>query len=252
MSLPQGGFGGRERPGRRRAIVVAAAVLALAAGWGYLVVSWGEEGSATATPERTSSGEEARRQAQAVPGEPAYATTPGQQTPSEARAGASTPEIRGHPEGAAHEPGFYDPLGTGASPGDLPEIERERVRFAAAEFVSAAYGYSGEDPDEYNQGVGETVVWPAFYSSAGAGEISRYAEQVEKTGTRSAARLTRFEVEETAPGNVTGYAYFETGEGRDPRTGKLTGEKVAYRQQMTLARSGASWKVKSVGEVEEV
>lgn len=252
MSLPQGGFGGRERPGRRRAVVVAAAVLALAAGWGYLVVSWGEEGSATAASERTSSGEETRRQAQAVPDEPAYATTPEEQTPSEARSEARTSETHEHPEGAAHEPGSYDPLGTGASPDDLSEIDWERVRFAAAEFISAAYGYSGEDPDEYNQGVGETVVWPAFYSSAGAGQVSRYAEQVEKTGTRSAARLTRFEVEETAPGSVTGYAYFETGEGHDPRTGKLTGERLAYRQEMTLARSGASWKVRSIGEVEEV
>jgi hypothetical protein len=252
VSLPQGGFGGRERSGRRRAVAVAAAVLVLAAGWGYLVVSWGEEERATATPEQTSSSEDARRQARAVPDEPAYATTPEEQTPSEARAEAPPPEAHGHPEGAAHEPGSYDPLGTGASPGDLSEIDRERIRFAASEFVSAAYGYSGEDPDEYNQGVGETVVWPAFYSSAGAGEISRYARQVEETGTRSAARLTRFEVEKTAPGSAAGYAYFETGEGHDPRTGKLTGERLAYRQEMTLSRSGASWKVKAVGKVEEV
>jgi hypothetical protein len=135
---------------------------------------------------------------------------------------------------------------------DRAETEGERVRFAAAEFVSAAYGYSGEDSDEYNQGVGRTVVWPAFYDSVGAAEVTRYAEQVENAGTRSAAKLTRFEVEETTPENATGYAYFETGEGYDPRTGDLTGARVAYRQRMTLSRIGATWKVESAGEVEEV
>lgn len=96
------------------------------------------------------------------------------------------------------------------------------------------------------------MVWPAFYHSAGAAEVTRYAEQVEDAGTRSAARLTRFEAEETTPENATGHAYFETGEGYDPRTGDLTGERVAYRQRMTLSRIGATWKVESAGEVEEV
>lgn len=256
MSLPQGGFEGGGRAGRRRTVVVAVVSLLALIGWGYLVVSWGgpaerTEAGADGSAERTAPSPDDRREPQDVPDGNARATAPVERIPVEKPAERDV-GTHDHPEGAAHEPGSYDPLGTGASSGDLSETDRERVRFAAAEFVSAAYGYSGENPDEYNQGVGETVVWPVFYESGGAAEVRRYAGQVERTGTRSAAELTRFEIEGATPGLAAGYAYFETGEGRDTRTGELTGEKLAYRQQMTLARSGASWKVKSVGEIEEV
>ncbi|QIN78318.1 hypothetical protein GBA65_07080 [Rubrobacter marinus] len=124
------------------------------------------------------------------------------------------------------------------------------MRFAAARFVSAAYGYSGRDEDAYNQGVGATVVWPAFYESPGAAEIERYAAQVGKTGTESAALLTRFDVEKTTPDTAEGYARFETGGGYGP-DGELAGKKLAYRQRMVLARSGSVWKVRAAEKVEE-
>lgn len=256
MSLPQGGFGGRERPGARRTVVVAAAVLLTALGWGYLVASWGGgEEPATAVPEDTRAAEgtaqpAAREETQAVPDEAAYAAAPeDRQAPSRGE-GETTPET---PATAPPQPGDRSDEATpeSASPGPSG-TEGERVRFAAAEFVSAAYGYSGGDPDAYNQAVGRTVVWPAFYHSAGAAEVTRYAGQVENVGTRSAARLTRFEEQETTPENATGYAYFETGAGYDERTGELTGARVAYRQRMTLSRIGETWKVESAGEVEEV
>jgi hypothetical protein len=242
-------------------------VLLLVIGWGYLVVSWGGgEERATAAPEgtrtveRTTLPEATREEAQAVPDEAAYAATPEdrqatseeeEETTPEVPSGAA-PEPRDRSKEAASGPGLQDTSGTGVPVDDHAETEGERVRFAAAEFVSAAYGYSGEDPDAYNQGVGRTVVWPAFFDSAGAAEVTRYAEQVKNAGTRSAARLTRFEAEETTPENATGYAYFETGEGYDPRTGDLTGTRIAYRQRMTLSRIGETWKVESAGEVEEV
>jgi hypothetical protein len=245
---------------------VAAAVLLSVIGWGYLVVSWGgDEERATAAPEGARAVEQTKppatqEETQAVPDEAAYAATPKEQRAPSSGEKETTPEVpagvapepRGRSEEPAPEPGSPEPLGTGVPVEARAETEGERVRFAAAEFVSAAYGYSGEDPDAYNQGVGRTVVWPAFFDSAGAAEVTRYAEQVENSGTRSAARLTRFEAEETAPGNATGYAYFETGEGYDPRTGDLTGERIAYRQWMTLSRIGETWKVESAGEVEEV
>lgn len=254
MSLPQRGFEG-GRAGRRRTVVVAVVLLLALIGWGYLVVSWGgpaerTEAGADGFVERKALSPDDRREPQDVPDGNARATAPGERAPVEKPVGRDV-GTHDHPHGAAHEPGSYDPLGTGASSRDLSETDRERVRFVAAEFVSAAYGYSGRDEDVYNQGVGETVVWPIFYESEGAAEVRRYAEQVGRTGTRSAAELTRFEIEEATPELAAGYAYFETGEGRDPRTGELTGERLAYRQQMTLARSGVSWKVKAAGEVEE-
>lgn len=254
-SLPQGGFDGRGGPKRRRATIIGGVLLLLLVGWSYAVLSYdggGEDGgekpaaeaqagqtaAASSTPETTRGGGVTG----SVPGSTAAATTP--ERPS------SDDEVRKTPGEAGGSTAPPDPLGTGVSADDLPEIDQERARFAAARFVSAAYGYSGDDKDTYNQGVGQTVVWPAFYDSAGAGEIESYAAQVEESGTQSAAKLTGFEAEETSPKSVEGYARFETAEGYDAN-GELTGERVAYRQHMTISRSGAMWRVQAVEPIEE-
>jgi hypothetical protein len=243
--------------------------------WSVIVLSWGppseqaggsrENGSQPRAGEAPAPGDGER---EAVPDEPASARqdpeggaadqsagepSGGQQSaPSAAppTGGADTGRAgsgRGHGESAGFRP---DPLGTGASEGDLAPVDEERVRFAAARFVTAAYGYSGENADAYNQGVGETVAWPVFYESPGSKEIGRFAEQVEKSGTRSAALLTRFEQTGGDSADVTGYAYFETGEGYG-RNGGLTGSRISYRQKMTLVRSGGAWIVKATEPVEE-
>jgi hypothetical protein len=274
-SLPQGGFHERTKSGRRRAIVSGVILLLLLVIWSAIVLSWGppseqtggsrENGSRARAGETPASRDSKR---EAVPDEPASvrqdseggaADQPAgepsgrqQSAPSAApppggadagRAGSG----RGHAESAGFRP---DPLGTGATGGDLAPVDEERVRFAAARFITAAYGYSGDDADAYNQGVGETVAWPVFYESPGSKEIARFAEQVEKTGTRSAALLTRFERTGGDSAAVTGYAYFETGEGYG-RNGGLTGSRISYRQKMTLVRSGGAWIVKATEPVEE-
>jgi hypothetical protein len=156
------------------------------------------------------------------------------------------------PEGGAHhEPGVYDPLGVDPEPGDLTPRDERRARLAAAKFVAAAYGYSGEDPDEYNQGVGETVVWPGFYDSEGAEEIRRFAGQVRSSGTESAAKLDRFEVQGSEPEEVVGYAYFRTADTYD-RYGEIEGDEKSYRQRLKLARQGAVFKVAAAGGVERI
>lgn len=264
-SLPQGGFNGRGGPGRRRVAIVGGVVLLVLIGWSYAVLSYdggsgaggeepgGEEPtgevearagqtSSSSTPKTTRGGVV---QEGGVPGDEEgtnATTTPGQPSPE---SGART--TPGEAGGSNAPP---DPLRTGASADDLAEIDQERARFAAARFISAAYGYSGDDKDAYNQGVGQTVVWPAFYDSAGAGEIESYAAQVGESATNSGAKLTSFEAEETTPKTVEGYAYFETGEGYD-EDGELTGERIPYRQQMKLTRSGAVWKVQAVQPIEE-
>ena len=153
--------------------------------------------------------------------------------------------------GAANEPGNYDPLGTEASEDDLADLDEERLRFAASNYISAAYGYTGDDADAYNQGVGATVVWPDFFDSEGSSEIGRYAEQVGESGTKSGSLLTELETLEITEDRVTAYAYFETGSGYTG-DGGLKGETQAYRQKMTLARTGATWKVLGVEKIEEV
>lgn len=274
MSLPQEGFGKRAHAGRRKATAMAAVVIVAVVGWSFLVLSWdGGEKRATVAPEDTraersavqgSTSEPSRREDRrgkgAVPDEAAYAATPedpqehlagGAQMPVEAPASLPPRPRDDHPEGAGNASGSHDPLGAGAFADDLAEIDQERVRFTAAKFVSTAYGYSGKDTNRYNRVVGENVVWPDFFSTAGGEEISRYAGRVKQTGTRSAAKLTRFEVEDVESESVTGHAYFETGESYGSN-GELTGELHPYRQDLTLQRSGATWKVRAAGRVEEV
>ena len=215
-SLPQGGFHERKKSGRRRAIVSGMLLLLLLVIWSVIVLSWGPPSDQTGgSPENGSRARAGEAPAprdgerEAVPDEPASAQKNASATDESAGGPSggqkSAPSVaptpggadagragsgRGHGESAGFRP---DPLGTGASEGDLAPVDEERMRFAAARFVTAAYGYSGDDADAYNQGVGQTVAWPVFYESPGSKEIGRFAEQVDKTGTKSAALLTRFE-----------------------------------------------------------
>lgn len=173
----------------------------------------------------------------------------GQSEPSPP-AGGQESSPKQEPVGASNEPGNYNPLGRDLSEGDLAPIDEKRLRFAAGRYISAAYGYSGDDKDAYNQGVGATVVWPDFFDSEGSSETERFAKQVEKSGTKSGAVLTEFEPVEVSADRATAYAYFETGSGYTSGGG-LSGEKQAYRQKMILARTGATWKVWAVEKIEE-
>lgn len=290
-TLPRDGFAGRGQGTRRKPLIIGGVVLALLVIWSYGVLSYGGGEQANSTSPQGGGATTEQTTASAVPDEPAYAegestngsaggstggtatgddNTEGQssgdagsgagdgadetaggaqQEPSPA--GGQEPEQHNHPVGAANEPGVYDPLGTGASEGDLAPIDEERLRFAAGNYISAAYGYSGDDKDAYNQGVGATVVWPDFFDSEGSSETERYAEQVKESGTKSGAALTEFETLEITEDRATAYAYFETGSGYT-KNGGLSGETQAYRQMMTLARTGATWKVLGVEKIEEV
>lgn len=280
-TLPRDGFGERVR-GRRKPLIIGGVVVALIVVWSYFVLSYGGEEQARSAAPQGGRATAEQTTASAVPDEPAYSeggsstngsTNGSDRTPSgddniEAQsskgagseAGGAAPSTTANgqepspqeePVGAANEPGGYDPLGTGASQGDLAPIDEKRLRFAAARYIPAAYGYSGNDKDAYNQGVGATVVWPDFFDSKGSSETERYAKQVEESGTKSGAVLTKFETTEVSADHATGYAYFETGSGYT-KDGALSGETQSYRQKIVLARTGATWKVLAVENIEEV
>lgn len=285
MSLPQGGCESREKTGRRKLLIWCAVLVVFVAGWALLVLGWG--GSAKEAANGASelevaqirdagdgsdaggaTGKEQDSETSSVPEESAYAedegVSEGQDNTApdgdggmlEGSGGGLTGESLGRQDetgaqGATNEPGVYDPLGTGASSTDLAPTNEARVRYAAEKFVMAAYGYTGSDAAEYLAGVAETSLSPDLSLSAGGKEISRYAEQVEKSGTKSAAVLTDFEFTETSKESVTGVANFEIGEGYGP-DGDLEGEILAYAQEMTLSDMGAMWKVKVTQEIEKV
>ncbi len=273
-SLPQGGFQQRAKTGRRRAIVYGALLFLFLVVWSAVILSWGpsseEAGGSGDSGQRPSAseaqGSAAGREREAVPEKPAsaqqeagggVAEEAGGDAPAAGQSGAqeAAPTGQDAPAGAGHqhaEPAGFrpDPLGTGASDGDLAPIDEERVRFAAARFITAAYGYSGDDENAYNQGVGSTVAWPVFYESPGSKEIGRFAAQVKETGTKSSALLTRFELTGASGSEASGWAYFQTGEGYG-ESGGLTGKKLSYRQKMTLVRSGGAWIVKATEPIQE-
>lgn len=275
-TLPRDGFGERVR-GRRKPLIIGGVVLALIVVWSYFVLSYGGGEQARSAAPQGGGATAEQTMASAVPDDPAYAEgestngfdrTPSGEDNTEAQsskgagseAGGAAPSTTANgqepspqeePVGAANEPGGYDPLGTGASQGDLAPIDEKRLRFAAARYISAAYGYSGNDKDAYNQGVGATVVWPDFFDSKGSSETERYAKQVEENGTKSGAVLTEFEPVEVSADWATAHAYFETGSGYTKDRG-LSGQKQAYWQKMVFARTGATWKVLAVENIEEV
>ena len=148
------------------------------------------------------------------------------------------------PEGGVlGEPALHDPLGTGARPGDLSETERGRVEQAASQFVIYAYGYSGDDPDQYTAGVNQAVIPDPFYESPGAAYVEEFARRVESGGTRSTATLQDFEITEVSGERAEGVARFTI---EDPSgTRRLV-------QELHVRRLGAIWRVSGAGIMEEV
>ena len=153
--------------------------------------------------------------------------------------------------GSTDEPASHDPLGIRNQDVPLTPADKDRVKGAAARFVAAAYGYSGEDRDEYLDAMNALLIPQKFYASPGSEEIERLSEQVETTGTKSAAKMSAFKIEEVNGERAEGYAYFETADSYD-RYGELVGSEQGYRQRLTLVRSGAIFLVEAASEVQEV
>lgn len=273
---PRGELDRGDGPGARRTFVGLGAGLVFVIGWMVVVLGFGGGGEPTATDRARAAEEErartvgemaadGRARVAKVPtdagegghvhhgggGEPESITAEDPEAAMKELRESTVPE-----DGAVHEPGGYDPLGVNPERGALTPRDEGRARLAAAKFVAAAYGYTGHDRDEYYQAVGETVLWPHFedsdfYSSPGGEEIRRFAAQVEAPGTESAAKLDRFEVEDSNEREVTGYAYFRTADSYD-RYGEIERNVTSYRQRLELARYGAVFKVSSAEKVERI
>lgn len=167
-----------------------------------------------------------------------------QQRADEQEEGGGEPRSEGPdlPEGGSQsEPGRYDPLGTGAAPGDLSPTERGRARQAAA-YVLYAFGYTGGNHAEYLSAVNLTVLSPEFYGSPGAEGVGAFAQAVADGGTESTATLTDFELKEESLTEVRALATFSV-------DGSVTDGR--FTQRLELVKWGAGWKVRAAGEVGE-
>lgn len=145
-------------------------------------------------------------------------------------------------ESAAKETGVWDPAGKNPDPGDLTVTDEQRVEFAASQFVTAVYGYTGTDAEQYRNDIDRMVVGEEFYESAGGEKVLEYVEEVDVYGSQAAAKVDRFEVTETELGKVTGTVYFDTADSYS-RYGDLEGDKASYTQKLILVAEGETYSV---------
>lgn len=163
------------------------------------------------------------------------------------------------PGGAEGEPGGYDPLGKGTDGPVLGETQLERAELAVSNYVTAVYGYSGSDFDEYQKKVGEAVVFPGFFSSPGAEHVREVQRQIEQSskGVTNGAVLKGFSAEQQTEKRIEGVAYFEVGEtvafSKTAASGvELQGEVTSYAQPLNLQLYGPQWRVTAAGQRQEV
>jgi len=150
------------------------------------------------------------------------------------------------PAPVEERPASYDPLGTGAKPGDLSKVDVGRVRDAATDYVTYGFGYSGNDKQQYLDGFYATVFATEFGDydkSPGAKAIDSYAEAVENGGTRGTAFLEDFRLVEQGPEEAEADVRFRI---------ESPAGKARYEQRLSFRRYYAQWKVLYAQELKEV
>lgn len=163
------------------------------------------------------------------------------------------------PNGAEGEPGGYDPLGKGTDGPVLSETQLEGAELAVSNYVTAVYGYSGDDFNEYQKKVGEAVVFPGFFSSPGAEHVREVQRQIEGSpdGVTNGAVLKGFTAEQQTEERIEGVAYFDVGQGvafsKTAASGvELQGKVTSYAQPVNLQLYGSQWRVTEAGQRQEV
>lgn len=260
---------------RARFALVAAILVVLGAVFFVVVRGFsGEAPEEGAAPEETVGGNPL---AEGLEGAPAGSDAveappeePIEAEPVEEPAGEPTtaPEPPSDPSGegppvAAGDSGTppHDPLGRleeGAAAGVA-----SGARLAASNYVTYAYGYTGSDREQYEEGVSKAVVrGPEFYRTDGGAAIQRTAELIEREGgVRSAAKLDDFRALEGKAedeGIVRARISFSVGEGWAPTDQweggepTLSGEVVDFEQEVYMTPAGGrseSWKIFQAGPV---
>lgn len=155
----------------------------------------------------------------------------------------------GHGGGGEDAGHLYDPLGTAVPEGELTELDEGRVMTAASRFAIAAYGYSGEDPAEYEAGVDAIVLRPEFDVSAAHATVDRYAENVAGPGGVE-SELTFDGWERTT--KIRPYGDVDTVWGIARFTVEDPSGARSYTQEVRAIRWGSAWKVMEASEPREV
>ena len=188
-----------QRSRRRKAIVVIVIGILLLLGWVAVVAALtggdGGQGSGEGPSQRQAgTPEETTDSAASTPEEPVVQEGTGDGSSS----GPSEEEL----EDVADET-LSPPPGGGPPPGEVP-IEDEEGRSNGqrgfvASFVGAAYGYTGNDMEEYRAGYENRIDTSTYYDSEGGKVLEEYAAMVENGGAENAAVLKDYRIRSGEP-----------------------------------------------------
>jgi hypothetical protein len=233
--VARNGLDGPSPTGERRAVGLAILFGGVVLVGVILVFALTGGGGETAAQDGASPQGATTDDAPAAPEKPAVEAEPVSRPSGENENEATTPH-----EGATHEPGGYDPLETGAEPGDLSETEKGRATMAATNFVLAAYGYKGKNQQEYSTVLNRTIFPWSFYESPGGAYVKDYRRRINDGGIKSSAVVDRFEMKETSLEEVKGVVHFVVKDDLGKRS---------LSQKLTLKPHRAIWRVSGAGEI---
>ena len=121
-------------------------------------------------------------------------------------------------------------------------------RLSASNYVTYAFGYTGNDVQEYRKNVEQTVLPDDFYASPGGGYVEQTAERMKETtnGVQSAAILKDFEILRQRDQDYQVLLTFDVGDTYG--TTGVEGEVSRYQQEVRLSEWRRNyWKVKTAG-----
>ena len=185
---------------------------------------------------------------------PAPTQSPGNESPGTAEGEAPREGGPDRTPPADPEAGVRPVRDTRSAPdpgtGSLSVVERGRAEQAASQFVVYAYGYTGDDVEQYEAYVNQAVVPDSFANSPGAAHVEDFARKVEATGTESSVIPQSVEVSPAGPGERPGEAEAQanarvTFELRDPSG------RTLITQNLRVVALGDVWRVAYAGELEE-
>lgn len=155
-----------------------------------------------------------------------------------------------------------DPLGV-----EDEQVERgveNGARLAATNFITYAYGYTGDDKAKYLAAVKRAVLDPEFFQSPGGRGVQQTAALIDERGSiKNSARIEAFRVVRVDPegDGLVGVARFSVGTAWAPpeewKDGEpaLAGLATTYEQRFSLIPWGNgadAWKLSAAGALQEV
>ena len=184
-------------------------------------------------------------------GEPSKQEDPGQTEQDVAGQGTPPQDGQTPVDGGADTGEVFDPLeeegqpqdgSTGDREGQTAETEMKRARAASEDFITAAYGYSGESEDDYLEGT-EQAASGEVYDSPGGSMLKGYSQAAPECGMRSTAILEEFEVIGQSPEGLDAAVTFSVEDGSSDSS---DGQTHTFSQDQRLTTSGDSYEVSGV------